>query len=105
MTGREAAGPGREAERLLGPLGPELGCDECFEQLDVYVELELAGGQADAAMPAMREHLTGCPACRDEYDTLLAFIRANPELGGGLRLRFPRGGSGRRRVLAGGLVG
>ena len=27
--------------RLLGPAGPEVGCDECFEQLDLYVELEL----------------------------------------------------------------
>ena len=25
--------------RLVGPTGPELGCDECFEMLDRYVEL------------------------------------------------------------------
>ena len=29
--------------RLLGPAEPEIGCDECFDQLDRYVELELAG--------------------------------------------------------------
>ena len=29
---------------LLGPEGPELSCEECFEQ----VELELAGSDADA---------------------------------------------------------
>ena len=29
--------------RLLGPAGPEVGCDECFEQLDRYVELEWPG--------------------------------------------------------------
>ena len=33
---------------LLGPEGPELSCEECFEQLDRYVELELAGSDADA---------------------------------------------------------
>ena len=38
--------------RLLGPAGPEVGCDECFEQLDRYVELELAGADADAVQPA-----------------------------------------------------
>jgi hypothetical protein len=37
--------------RLLGPAGPEVGCDECFEHLDRYVELELAGQDADAAIP------------------------------------------------------
>ena len=30
--------------RLLGPAGPELTCERCFEELDRYVELELAGG-------------------------------------------------------------
>ena len=34
--------------RLLGPADPELKCDECFEELDRYVELELAGIDADA---------------------------------------------------------
>ena len=29
---------------LLGPAGPELTCERCFEELDRYVELELAGG-------------------------------------------------------------
>ena len=40
--------------RLLGPAGPEVGCDECFEQLDRYVELELEGRDADAAAPARK---------------------------------------------------
>ena len=37
--------------RLLGPGGPEVGCDECFEELDRYVELELAGEDADGGDP------------------------------------------------------
>ena len=60
--------------RLLGPAGPELGCDACFEQLDRYVELELAGEDADAAVPGLRAHLDGCPACREEHASLFAFI-------------------------------
>ena len=50
--------------RLLGPTGPEVGCDRCFEELDRYVELELGGVDADAAIPGLRAHLDGCPACR-----------------------------------------
>ena len=60
--------------RLLGPAGPEVGCDDCFEQLDQYVELELAGRDADAAMPGLRAHLAGCPACREEHESLLALV-------------------------------
>ncbi len=51
---------GREPDllgRVLGPPVPEIGCDECFEQLDRYVDIEVAGGDPDAAVPGMRAHL------------------------------------------------
>jgi hypothetical protein len=63
--------------RLLGPAEPEVGCDACFEQLDRYVELELAGEDADAAFPGLGPHLQGCPACREEHDSLLALVAGN----------------------------
>jgi hypothetical protein len=63
------------AARLLGPTGPELSCDECFAELDRYVEIELtAGGDADYAVPGMRAHLDGCPACREDYESLRAYV-------------------------------
>jgi anti-sigma factor RsiW len=60
--------------RLLGPAEPEIGCDACFDELDRYVELELAGQDADAAVPGLRAHLAGCPACREEHASLRALI-------------------------------
>ena len=48
-------------DRLLGPAGPEVGCDVCFEELDRYVELEVSGEDADAAVPGLRAHLTVAP--------------------------------------------
>jgi predicted anti-sigma-YlaC factor YlaD len=65
---------------LLGPAGPEIGCDACFEELDRYVELELAGKDADAAVPGLRAHLEGCPACREEYESLRALVGGEPAL-------------------------
>jgi len=59
---------------LLGPGRPELTCEECFEQLDRYVDLTLADAEPDRAVPGMREHLIGCPACRDDYDSLLELV-------------------------------
>ena len=61
-------------ERLLGPTGPDIGCDECFERLDEYVELELGGLDADARIPGMRAHLEGCPACREDHESLRALV-------------------------------
>jgi hypothetical protein len=56
--------------RLLGPSGPEVSCEECFELLDEYVELELAGEDAAARLPGVREHLQGCPACHEDHESL-----------------------------------
>ena len=58
--------------RVLGPAEPEVGCDVCFAELDRYVDLQLAGGDADSAIPGLRAHLVGCPACREEYESLYA---------------------------------
>jgi hypothetical protein len=56
--------------RLLGPSSPELTCEQCFAELDRYVELTLAGGDADQRIPGMRSHLAGCPACAEDFRSL-----------------------------------
>jgi hypothetical protein len=66
--------------RLLGPPGPEVDCDRCFAELDRYVELELAGADADAAVPGLRAHLDGCPACREEHESLKALVGGDQAL-------------------------
>ena len=63
--------------RLLGPAGPELTCDQCFEELDRYVELELRHDttRADELIPGMRAHLEGCQACDEEHASLHALVQ------------------------------
>jgi len=58
--------------RLLGPAEPEVGCDVCFDELDRYVDLEIRGLDAEAAIHGFRAHLAGCPACREEHESLRA---------------------------------
>ncbi len=74
--------PTRTDERLmaglLGPAGPELTCEACFDLLDVYVDSEVSGENADGRVPGMREHLTGCPACAEEHDSLKQLLTALP---------------------------
>jgi hypothetical protein len=60
--------------RLLGPEGPEVTCEQCFELLDRYVDLEVAGDDPDAQLPGMRAHLDGCPACREDHESLRDFV-------------------------------
>jgi len=63
-------------DELLGPEGPEVSCEECFERLDEYVELELAGEDAEAGVPGMGAHLEGCPACREDHESLRELVRS-----------------------------
>jgi hypothetical protein len=63
---------------LLGPAEPELTCDECFEELDRYVDLELTGRRADGCVGGMRAHLIGCPACREDYESLRDLAATSP---------------------------
>jgi hypothetical protein len=62
--------------RLLGPEGPELTCEQCFDLLDRYVDLEVAGAAPDEQVPGMRAHLDGCPACDEDHASLLALVSA-----------------------------
>ena len=62
-------------DRLLGPAEPEILCDECFARIDEYVDLELLGGAPEEAIPGMRAHLEGCPACHEEYESLRELAR------------------------------
>jgi hypothetical protein len=73
---------GGPAGALTGVLGfdePELSCEECFAQLDRYVELSLGGAEADREIPGMRAHLDGCPACAEDFDSLRDLLAADQE--------------------------
>ena len=72
---------GGDLRRVLRPARP-------------YVEVELAGGDADAAVPGLRAHLDGCPACREDYESLRAYVSGQGvrprRLGGAKRAPRPR---------------
>jgi hypothetical protein len=61
-------------ERLLGPTGYQLNCQECFELVNEYTELELVGIEAGTLIPGLRTHLEGCSACNEDYESLRALL-------------------------------
>lgn len=64
---------------------PWLSCDDCFESVDAYVELLLAG--APDTMPGMRAHLAACAACFEEARSLLTLAAAEAGTDPGPALR------------------
>jgi hypothetical protein len=57
----------------------EIGCDECFEQVDRFIDMDLSGLNAAQAMPLVQEHLQMCGECREEFEALLTALRAVDE--------------------------
>ena len=54
----------------------EIGCEECFEQLDSFAEVELSGVEASIAMPLVGDHLNKCEDCRSTFERLLTALRS-----------------------------
>jgi len=54
----------------------EIGCDECYDELDRFVELEIGGKNPQEALPLVQAHLRHCPDCREEFEVLLTALAA-----------------------------
>lgn len=54
----------------------EIACDEVFELLDHYVELEARGENVAALLPLVKRHLDKCRDCREEYEALVRIFKA-----------------------------
>ena len=59
-------------DALLRDTTPYLSCDDCFEQMDRYVEAILDDPAHDD--PAMAAYLRGCPACAEEVEALADLV-------------------------------
>ena len=53
----------------------EIGCDECFGQLDSFAEISVSGAEASVTMPLVGDHLDKCADCRSKFEALLRALR------------------------------
>lgn len=60
----------------------EMLCSEFFEQLDEYIDREIAGEEVARRLPEVKYHLEHCGVCGEEYETLRDLARL--EAGGKL---------------------
>jgi hypothetical protein len=72
---RELPRPPEDWVAMADPDGrPEAAAEHA--EPDRYVELELAGQDPDVQLPGLGAHLAGCPACREEHESLRALLAA-----------------------------
>ncbi len=58
----------------------EFSCDEVYDLVDQYVELQARGQDVEHAMPLVKKHLDMCRGCFEEYEALLLALEAEASL-------------------------
>lgn len=48
----------------------EINCSQCLALVSQYVDLEIHHKDASAHLPLVKQHLTQCKVCREEYEVL-----------------------------------
>lgn len=61
---------------IVSAVPDQLDCDGCFELSAQFAEAEMRGEKLDGLLQAVQIHLSQCPCCAYEYQSLLEAIRA-----------------------------
>ena len=54
----------------------EMTCNECFAEIDQYVDMLREGSSPSEVMPLVKHHITLCPPCKEEFEALLVALEA-----------------------------
>lgn len=54
----------------------QLDCDGCFELSAQFADAEMNGEELNDLLKAVQVHLSQCPCCAYEYESLLEAVRA-----------------------------
>jgi hypothetical protein len=63
-------------DRFLRTDPRDVGCAEAMAMLHVYAELAAAGHPAAERYPGIAAHLSACGPCGEDFEGLLAALRA-----------------------------
>lgn len=61
---------------ILSAVPDQLDCDGCFELSAQFAEAEIEGAELSDLLKAVQVHLSQCPCCAYEYQSLLEAVRA-----------------------------
>jgi hypothetical protein len=52
----------------------DITCDECYDQIDQYVDLLRAGQDPGEVLPRVKRHLEQCRCCEGEFNALITIL-------------------------------
>jgi hypothetical protein len=54
-------------------------CETCLDQLHAIADMACAGCNLGEVMPVLEKHLANCAECREEFEAIVAIIRAEAD--------------------------
>lgn len=54
----------------------ESNCDDCFQRMAEFAEVQLEGKSVPESLKAIEEHMARCSECRQEFEALKTAIEA-----------------------------
>jgi hypothetical protein len=66
-------------EMLAGTRENEIGCEECFEHLDKFVDMYLSGEDPTKVMPLVQHHLDMCNCCHEDFLGLVHAMQSDDQ--------------------------
>ena len=63
-------------QSISSAIPDQMDCDGCFELSAQFAEAEMNGEQLSDVLKAVQIHMSQCPCCAYEYQSLLEAVRA-----------------------------
>ncbi len=57
-------------QNIITTQDEEISCSECFDLVSRYVDMEFSSADPSTKMSQVKQHLSQCPTCREEYEIL-----------------------------------
>jgi len=54
----------------------EIGCEDCIDELDKYVDMLRQGKDMAKVMPLVQHHLDICSCCHEDFEALIDALEA-----------------------------
>lgn len=55
----------------------EIACEDCYDQIDYYVDMLRAGHDPGEVLPQVKAHLGICAGCDEEFKALISILQAH----------------------------
>jgi hypothetical protein len=75
----DAAALRRLLRRIADTEEHEISCSECFDLVSEFVDREAAGTAEGQTFRRLRQHLTQCAVCREEYEVLRDLVELDAD--------------------------